>query len=97
MLSCLSRPPTCRAHTMAPTCRIISLVIEVAAGAKSRNSKRVGAIRLKHAVTKNERLDFFQRRRAQGRRYIRQERRRRHGRRRQEEEEDAEQMEKQDG
>lgn len=38
---------------------MISLVTRAAAEAKSRNSKRVGAIHLKQAITKNEQFDFL--------------------------------------
>ncbi|KAF2126185.1 histone-fold-containing protein [Dothidotthia symphoricarpi CBS 119687] len=38
---------------------MISLVSRAAAEAKSRNSKRVGAIHLKQAITKNEQFDFL--------------------------------------
>jgi hypothetical protein len=38
---------------------MISLVTKAAAEAKSRNSKRVGAIHLKQAITKNEQFDFL--------------------------------------
>ncbi|PVI04431.1 histone-fold-containing protein [Periconia macrospinosa] len=38
---------------------MISLVTKAAAEAKARNSKRVGAIHLKHAVTKDEQFDFL--------------------------------------
>ena len=38
---------------------MISLVTKAAAEAKARNSKRVGAIHLKHAITKNEQFDFL--------------------------------------
>ncbi|KAJ8113777.1 hypothetical protein OPT61_g4174 [Boeremia exigua] len=38
---------------------MISLVTKAAAEAKQRNSKRVGAIHLKQAITKNEQFDFL--------------------------------------
>ncbi|KAF1847673.1 DNA polymeras-like protein epsilon subunit C [Cucurbitaria berberidis CBS 394.84] len=38
---------------------MISLVTKAAAEAKSRNSKRVGAVHLKQAITKNEQFDFL--------------------------------------
>lgn len=38
---------------------MISLVTKAAAEAKSRNSKRVGALHLKQAITKNEQFDFL--------------------------------------
>jgi Dr1-associated corepressor len=38
---------------------MISLVTKAAAEAKARNSKRVGAVHLKHAVTKDEQFDFL--------------------------------------
>jgi hypothetical protein len=38
---------------------MISLVTKAAAEAKARNSKRVGAIHLKQAITKNEQFDFL--------------------------------------
>ncbi len=38
---------------------MISLVTKAAAEAKTRNSKRVGAIHLKQAITKNEQFDFL--------------------------------------
>lgn len=55
--------PACR-HTNLTTAKalelfMISLVSRAAAEAKSRNSKRVGAIHLKQAITKNEQFDFL--------------------------------------
>ena len=38
---------------------MISLVTKAAEEAKSRNSKRVGAIHLKQAITKNQNFDFL--------------------------------------
>ncbi|KAF2248308.1 histone-fold-containing protein [Trematosphaeria pertusa] len=38
---------------------MISLVTKAAAEAKARNSKRVGAIHLKQAITKDEQFDFL--------------------------------------
>ncbi|KAF2846414.1 histone-fold-containing protein [Plenodomus tracheiphilus IPT5] len=38
---------------------MISLVTRAAAEAKSRNSKRVGAVHLKQAIMKNEQFDFL--------------------------------------
>lgn len=38
---------------------MISLVTKAAAEAKLRNSKRVGAVHLKQAITKNEQFDFL--------------------------------------
>lgn len=38
---------------------MISLVTKAAAEAKQRNSKRVGAVHLKQAITKNEQFDFL--------------------------------------
>lgn len=38
---------------------MISLVTKAAAEAKSRNSKRVGAVHLKQAITKDEQFDFL--------------------------------------
>lgn len=38
---------------------MISLVTKAAAEAKSRNSKRVGSIHLKQAITKTDRFDFL--------------------------------------
>ncbi|KAJ4363385.1 hypothetical protein N0V83_009678 [Neocucurbitaria cava] len=50
------------AHTIAAKALelfMISLVTKAAAEAKSRNSKRVGALHLKQAITKNEQFDFL--------------------------------------
>lgn len=38
---------------------MISLVTKAATEAKQRNSKRVGAIHLKQAITRNEQFDFL--------------------------------------
>jgi len=38
---------------------MISLVTKAAAEAKSRNSKRVAAVHLKQAITKNDQFDFL--------------------------------------
>lgn len=38
---------------------MVSLVTKAAAEAKARNSKRVGALHLKQAITKNEQFDFL--------------------------------------
>ena len=38
---------------------MISLVTKAAAEAKARNSKRVGAIHLKQAISKDEQFDFL--------------------------------------
>lgn len=38
---------------------MISLVTKAATEAKARNSKRVGALHLKQAITKNEQFDFL--------------------------------------
>jgi hypothetical protein len=38
---------------------MVSLVTKAAAEAKARNSKRVGAIHLKQAITKDEQFDFL--------------------------------------
>jgi len=53
-----------RAHANISTAKalelfMISLVTKAAAEAKQRNSKRVGAIHLKQAITKNEQFDFL--------------------------------------
>ena len=38
---------------------MISLVTKAAAEAKARNSKRVGSVHLKQAITKDEQFDFL--------------------------------------
>lgn len=60
---CPAHPPD-RTSTDPATAKalelfMISLVTKAAAEAKSRNSKRVGAIHLKQAITKNEQFDFL--------------------------------------
>lgn len=56
--------PNAQLHANPPPAKalelfMISLVTKAAAEAKSRNSKRVGAIHLKQAITKNEQFDFL--------------------------------------